>query len=269
MNQFKQWVFETLEVSEEKNSLSWYTDVFLMSLIILNVVAFILETVESFHQWSPDFFLYFEYFSVFIFTIEYILRIWTGNLNEGYEKPVLGNIKFAFTPLALIDLLAILPFYLPLLGVDFRFLRILRIFRLFRLFKIARYVQALDVLRQVFLKQKEELIVSLILLGFLLVFTSSIMYFAEHEAQPQHFSSIPATMWWGIATISTVGYGDIYPITNVGRTLAGVVVILGIAMLALPTGILATGFIDHINEKKIKDDPANFCPHCGKKIHKF
>lgn len=265
---FKQWIHETLEVSSDKRSLSWYTDLFLMTLILLNVFAFILETVEGIYSLSPEFFLYFEYFSVLIFTIEYVFRIWTGNLNEGFERPVIGNIRYAFTPMALIDLLAILPFYLPLLGVDLRFLRILRVFRLFRLFKIARYVHAIDVLKQVFLKQKEELVVSLILLGFLLLFTSSIMFFAEHDAQPDQFSSIPATMWWGIATISTVGYGDMYPITTAGRMLAGVVVILGIAMLALPTGILATGFIAHINDRKERKESSNFCPHCGERLPK-
>ena len=266
MKQLKLWVFEVLEVSDEKGNLSWMVDFFLMLLIGLNVFAFVLETVDSVHSLSPKFFLYFEYFSVIIFTIEYILRLWTANLKAGFESPISGRVKFAFTPLALIDLLAILPFYLPLLGLDLRFLRILRMFRLFRLLKFARYVAALEVLGNVIKKQKEALIMSLVLLFFLLLFTSSMMYFIEQDAQPDSFSSIPATMWWGIATITTVGYGDVYPITDMGRTLAGFIVIIGIGMIALPTGILVSGFMEHIEKEKEASKEYNYCPHCGEKL---
>ena len=262
----KRWIFEALEVSDEKGNLSWYVDFFLMMLIGLNVFAFILETVDSIFALAPNFFIYFEYFSVVVFTIEYILRIWTANLHEKYANPLSGRVKFAFTPLALIDLLAILPFYLPLLGVDLRFLRILRMFRLFRLLKFARYVAALEILGNVIKRQKEALIMSLVLLFFLLLFTSSMMYFVEHEAQPDSFSSIPSTMWWGIATITTVGYGDVYPITDLGKTLAGIIVIIGIGMIALPTGILVSGFMEHIEDEKASSKPFRFCPHCGESL---
>ncbi len=272
MKELKLWVFEVLEVSDEKGNLSWIVDFFLMMLIGLNVFAFILETVDSIYIKSPVFFLYFEYFSVVIFTLEYILRIWTANLKEGFQSAIVGRIKFSFTPLAMIDLLAILPFYLPLLGLDLRFLRILRMFRLFRLLKFARYVAALDVLANVIKKQKEALLMSLLLLFFLLLFTSSMMYFIEHEAQPDNFSSIPATMWWGIATITTVGYGDVYPITDLGRTMAGFIVIIGIGMIALPTGILVSGFMEHVDEENDeeneKENSYNYCPHCGEKLEK-
>jgi len=266
MKQFKYWVYEVLEVSDEKGNLSWYVDFFLMMLIGLNVFAFILETVDKINNISPEFFLYFEYFSVVVFTIEYILRLWTADINPKYSSPVIGRINFAFTPLAMIDLLAILPFYLPLFGLDLRFLRILRMFRLFRLLKFARYVAALEVLGNVIKGQKEALIMSLVLLFFLLLFTSSAMYFVEHEAQPESFSSIPATMWWGIATITTVGYGDVYPITDLGRTMAGIIVIIGIGMIALPTGILVSGFMEHLEEKKQEKKGFNYCPHCGEKL---
>ncbi len=266
MMSLKKWLYEVLEVSDEKGNLSWYVDFFLMMLIGLNVLAFILETVDKIYNISPGFFIYFEYFSVCVFTLEYIFRIWTADLNPRFPKPVLGRIKFAATPLAIIDLLAILPFYLPLLGLDLRFLRILRMFRLFRLLKFARYVAALEILGDVVKRQKEALIMSLILLFFLLLFTSSAMYFVEHETQPDAFSSIPATMWWGIATITTVGYGDVYPITDLGRTLAGFIVIIGIGMIALPTGILVSGFMEHLDEEKEKAKGYNYCPHCGEKL---
>lgn len=266
MQQLKWWIYEALEVSDEKGNLSWYVDFFLMMLIGLNVLAFVLETVDRINDISPAFFLYFEYFSVVVFTIEYILRIWTADINPKYSNVLTGRIKFAFTPLAMIDLLAILPFYLPLLGIDLRFLRILRMFRLFRLLKFARYIEALEVLGNVVKRQKESLIMSLVLLFFLLLFTSSAMYFVEHETQPDAFSSIPATMWWGIATITTVGYGDVYPLTDLGRTLAGVIVILGIGMIALPTGILVSGFMEHLEEARQEEKGIKFCPHCGEKL---
>lgn len=266
MNTFKLWIYEVLEVSDEKGNLSWIVDFFLMMLIGLNVFAFILETVDWVYELSPAFFIYFEYFSVAVFTVEYVFRLWTSDLKPGFQTPFIGRIKFAGTPLAVIDLLAILPFYLPLLGVDLRFLRILRMFRLFRLLKFARYVAALDILGKVIKKQKESLIMSLVLLFFLLLFTSSVMYFIEHEAQPDAFSSIPATMWWGIATITTVGYGDVYPITDLGRTLAGGIVIIGIGMIALPTGILVSGFMEQIDEQKEEQKSYKYCPHCGEQL---
>lgn len=265
MQKFKRRVFEILEVSDDKGDISWVIDFFLMMLIGLNVLAFILETVESIYALSPTFFLYFEYFSVLIFTVEYIMRIWTADLKEGYENPILGRVKFSLSPLALIDLLAILPFYLPLMGVDLRFLRILRMFRLLRLLKFARYIAALEVMGDVMKRQKEALIMSVVLLFFLLLFSSSMMYFVENEAQPERFSSIPATMWWGIATITTVGYGDLYPITNFGKAIAGIIVIIGIGMIALPTGILVSGFMDYFNQNKEEAD-YNYCPHCGESL---
>jgi voltage-gated potassium channel len=266
MKIFKLWIYEVLEVSEEKGNLSWMVDFFLMMLIGLNVFAFILETVDKIYLLSPAFFIYFEYFSVAVFTLEYGFRLWTADLKQGFHSPLSGRVRFALTPMALIDLLAILPFYLPLLGIDLRFLRVLRMFRLFRLLKLARYVSALNVLGMVVKKQKESLIMSLILLFFLLLLTSSIMYFIEHEAQPVAFSSIPATMWWGIATITTVGYGDVYPITDFGKSLAGIFVIIGIGMIALPTGILVSGYMEQIEKKKTQEKEYRFCPHCGEKL---
>lgn len=266
MSRIKYRIFEALEVSDEKATISWYVDFFLMTLIGLNVLAFILETVDKIYQRSPSFFQYFEYVSVFIFTIEYILRIWTCNYKAGFEKPLTGRIKFVFTPLALVDLLAILPFYLPFLGLDLRFLRMLRMFRLFRLLKFARYIAAMEVLYRVLIKQKESLIMSLILLCFLLLLTSSMMYYIEGDVQPEAFSSIPATMWWGVATITTVGYGDVYPITDSGRMLAGLIVIIGVGMIALPTGILVSGFMEQLQEDRESANPCNYCPNCGHKL---
>jgi len=253
-----------LTVSDEKGSVSWYFDVVLVTLILLNVVAIVLESVDSIRRPYQELFDLFELLSVIFFTMEYILRLWVANEQEEYSTPIWGNLKYAASLLAVIDLLAILPFYLPLIGLDLRFLRILRLFRLFRLFKIARYVKALSLMNGVFKEKKEELLISFVFTLFMLLITSSLMYYIENEAQPDKFSSIPQTMWWAIATLTTVGYGDVYPVTGLGKFLGGVIAILGIGIFALPTGILASGFSEHLAKSKL--EAKELCPHCGEPL---
>lgn len=257
----KKRTYEILNVSKEKGDLSWWVDMLLITLISLNALALILETVQSIYEDYAVFFYYFELVSVLIFSIEYVLRIWSVNEAPEYRKPFAGNLRYALTPLALIDLLAVLPFYLPLLGFDFRIARTLRLFRLLRLFKISRYTKALRHISKVFQDKQEELGISLTFTTLLLLLASTLMYYAEHETQPEAFSSIPETMWWGIATLTTVGYGDVYPVTAIGKLLGGVIAVIGIGLFALPTGILASGFSEELS----KDD-ASACPHCGEAL---
>lgn len=256
----KKQVYYLLSVSRKPGDLSWFFDFFIISLIILNVVAIVLESIEPLRQNHSSLFFYFELFSVVVFTIEYLLRIWTANCIPEFKEKITGNIKYALTPLAIIDLLAFIPFYLPFIGLDLRVLRMLRILRIFRLFKVARYVEALSFINRVIKKKKEELIISLIFTLFLLLIASTLMYYVENKMQPEIFSSIPETMWWGIATLTTVGYGDIYPITPLGQLLGGIIAVIGIGLFALPTGILASGFSDEISQKKHHDE---CCPSCG------
>jgi len=258
----KKRLYHLMNTSKKPGDPGWHLDMFIITLILLNVVAIVLESVAPIRARFQWHFMQFELFSVVIFSVEYILRIWTANLNPKFGKPFSGNIKYALTPMAIIDLMAILPFYLTILGVDLRLLRILRVLRIFRLFKIARYVEALNFITKVFRKKKEELVISLIFTGFLLLFASTLMYNVEHEAQPDKFSSIPTTMWWGIATLTTVGYGDIFPITPIGQFLGGVIAIIGIGLFALPTGILASGFSEEISKRKNQEE---YCPTCGQK----
>lgn len=256
----KERIYKILTVSEKTGDLSWFFDIFIITLISLNVLVIVLESIAPLKARYENGFYYFEIFSVIIFSIEYILRVWTANVNPAYRKPFTGNLRYAFTPLAIIDLLAVLPFYLPFVGVDLRLLRMLRLFRLFRLFKIARYIKALSLINRVVKEKKEELTISIVFTFFMLLITSTLMYYVENEAQPENFSSIPATMWWGIATLTTVGYGDVYPITGLGKLLGGGIAIIGIGLFALPTGILASGFSEELSKDKQK---SNFCSHCG------
>jgi len=251
----KKRVFETLEKGVGDDKLSKRFDIFIMTLIIINVVLVILETVDSIYLNYEYWFNLIEIISVVIFSIEYLARLWTANLMEKYQHPFWGRLRYLFSWVALIDLFAILPFYLPLLfAMDGRFVRVLRIFRLVRLFKMGRYSTAFGLITKVFKTRKEELIISLTFLLVMLIFASSMMYYIEHEAQPESFSSIPETMWWGVATLTTVGYGDVYPITAMGRFLGAIIAILGVGLFALPAGIIASGFESELSKKRKHED---------------
>ena len=222
-----------------------------MILIVLNVFAVITETVQSIQARYERVFYYFELFTIIVFSIEYLVRLWTCTVIEKYRHPVWGRLKYMFSIEALIDLLAILPFYLPLfLDMDARLLRVLRLFRLMRIFKLGRYFVAFQMIVAVIKKRKEELLITFTLLVVMLILASSLMYYIEHEAQPDVFTSIPATMWWGIATLTTVGYGDVYPVTGLGKLLGSVIAILGIGVFALPTGIIASSFERELSERE-------------------
>lgn len=260
----KKRIFEILEIALAGDLLSTIFDVFIMTLISLNVIAVVLETVESLSSQYMLLFRIFEVFSVAVFTIEYLLRLWTCTTNDRFKSPVKGRIRFAVTPLVLVDLMAILPFYIPMvIPLDLRFIRAVRLFRLFRLFKMGRYSESLKSFGNVLRAKKEELAITVFVILILLVLASSLMYFVEHEAQPEVFSNIPTAMWWGVATLTTVGYGDVYPITPIGKFFGAIIAILGIGMFALPAGILASGFAEEIRGKRGK---RRICPHCGKDI---
>ena len=235
-------------------------NIFIIILIILNVISVMIETVPSIYQGNEDLFYYFDVFSVTAFTIEYILRVWSSDHEPQYRHPVWGRLKYMVSPGALIDLLAILPFYIARsLGIDLRVLRILRLMRFFRLFRLTAYMRAARLVTNVFRTRINELLLSLVLTLFLIIIASCLVFFAEHEAQPDKFKSIPATIWWAVVTLTTVGYGDIYPITTLGKVFSATILLAGVAMLALPAGIITSGFLEEL----AKDKRGNKCPHCG------
>ncbi|MDD1702090.1 MAG: ion transporter [Methanoregula sp.] len=230
-------------------------------LILTNIAIVVIESVQSLDAEFGTFFEWIDAVSVLIFTVEYALRIWTCTLNPTFRSPFTGRLRFAATPMAIVDLLAFLPFYIPLIiPVDLRVLRMLRLLRLLRILKIGRYSDALKTFQRVLVKKKEEILLALFILFIVLIMSSSLMYTAEHDTQPDKFPDIPHAMWWGIVTLATVGYGDVYPITPLGQLLGGVVLIIGIGVFALPAGIFASGFVDVINEKH---ERGYVCPYCG------
>lgn len=239
--------------------------VFIITLIFLNVFAVILETVEGIFSRCTMAFKAFDAFSVFVFTAEYLLRLWTCTSDKRFRGALKGRLRFAATPFALVDLMAILPFYVPMfLPLDLRVIRALRLFRLLRILKMGRYSESLRMMGNVLREEKEALLVTVFGVSILLVIASSLMYFIENAAQPDLFSSIPAAIWWGVATVTTVGYGDMYPITPLGRFLGAIIAILGIGAIAIPAGIVTTGFAKEIQKRHGKK---SMCPHCGKDIH--
>lgn len=256
-------IYHLLQPHEGAHIKGKWVDIVLTGLIVLNVVVLILETVPAFHNQYHHFFWDFELFSVGVFTVEYFVRLWSIVECPEYRHPVWGRLRYSFTPIAIFDLLAVLPFYLPLIHADLMFLRSVRFFRLLRIFKVTRYVHAMHYITDVIRDKAEELLISFTFMLFMLIVLSGIMYNIEHAAQPDKFSSIPQTMWWAIITLTTVGYGDIYPITSLGKIFASITAVTGLGMFAIPTAILVSGF----NEKmgKHKHHP-HYCPHCGKKL---
>jgi voltage-gated potassium channel len=242
----------------------WFT-LALISLISLNALAILLHTVPKINAGYSRLFLDFEVFSVVLFTIEYAVRLWVCVEDERYRHPVRGRLRYALTAPALIHLLAILPFYLSHFNADLSLIRLLRLFQMVRLFRLTRYSRALTVIREVLVERKEELVLSVLFILFVLLISSSVMYYLEHDGNPRDFSSIPATLWWGVATMTTVGYGDVVPQTPWGKVIGGIVALTGVGLVALPTGILASGFAQAMSRNR--GTKRHVCPHCGREFH--
>jgi len=260
--ELRRYVYKLLEPEPDDRGVEKVVNVALSTLIALNVAAVIAETVPEVRAEYAGQFLAFERFSVAVFTLEVLGRLWSCTAVPRYAG-IGGRLRFLGAPLTVVDVLAILPFYLPwLLPMDTRALRALRLVRLLRILKLARHMEALRELGQLFRAKREELTITAILGFILLLSASSTMYFIEHDAQPEQFSSIPASMWWGVVTLTTVGYGDVYPITPLGRVAGAFVQVIGVGLFALPAGILAGGFSEILERRRAH----RVCPHCGRTI---
>lgn len=265
-NRFKQRVFVLLDGRHTGDRLSLGTNVFIMGLIVLNVGSYIAGTVAWVDARYGWYIFAFDVFCVAVFTLEYLLRVWCCTVDERYADPIRGRLRFMISPYALIDLFAIAPFYLPVVIGDHGAARMLRIFRLFRLLKITRYSKSTTLITDVFRRKGRELAITGLVMSIWLVFVSTLMYYAERAAQPEVFSSVPAAIYWGIITLTTVGYGDVVPVTPVGRALGAMIALLGIAIFALPAGIFASGFAEAIAERR---RGTQYCPHCGEEVRQL
>ncbi len=248
---------------EDGSRASRLFDQTIFTLIGFTSLAIVLETIAPIAEVAQGAFEVFEVITVAVFSVEYILRVWSCTEDPEYAHPLWGRLRFAVQPLTLVDLLAILPFYVPLAGID---LRIARVLRLLRLLKLTRYSESMSIIGDV-LRSRREALISTLFVGFvLLLFASAMMYLAEREAQPEGFSSIPAAMWWGMVTLTTVGYGDLFPVTPLGRGLGAAVALLGIGLFALPAGILGSAFVEELDRRRSPEPENPTCPHCGKSL---
>ena len=243
-------VYMLLENDDTRNPWGRRLQFGLILLILVNVLCVIFESEPGIYRDYAPMFAVIEIVSVLIFTVEFLLRVWSAPENPAWRRMKAGRarLRYLLTPMAVIDLISILPFWLQFItGID---LRVLRALRLLRVFKLTRYAPVVKLFLDVLKEEAESILAALFLLLVLMMVSSSLMFLAEHEAQPDSFSTIPKTMWWAVVTLTTVGYGDAVPITTAGKIIAGVSTILGVGMVALPTGILLAGLQDQVHRRR-------------------
>lgn len=235
----KKYIKSIIEIND--NKYSRYFSIFIQSLILISIIAFSIETIPDLKPKMRSILRVFEYFCVTIFTAEYLLRIYVAD----------RKLKFIFSFFGIIDLLAILPFYLSF-GFDLRSLRALRFLRLFRVFKLIRYNSAMNHFIRAIKSVKEEIYLFIIITVILMYFSAVGIYYFENEAQPEHFSSIFDSLWWAIITLTTVGYGDVYPVTVGGKVFTGFILLIGLGIVAIPTGIISSALTKSVDNKTKK-----------------
>jgi voltage-gated potassium channel len=268
----KMRLYQILEPAKPGDRASFLFDAFITIVILISIIVMVFATIPGLLDGHHLLFVVLFTFSMIVFSIEYPLRLWACTADPRYSSTVFGRLKWAVTPFAIIDLLAVLPFYLEVfVGINVTGLVVLRVFRLF---KLVRYSDSINLILRVVKEQRNTLFTAYAVLFIVLIAASTLMFEIENPAQPDHFSSIPATMWWGIVTLTTVGYGDIVPITPAGRFLGGVITLIGIGIFALPAGILASGFTGELEKKMEAEEEAMrekrhavyLCPHCHNEI---
>lgn len=267
MASLRRKIHEVLEPGEQASTWERWVDALVIVLILVSVVVVVLESMPEMVAWDAGLRVV-EAGIVYFFTVEYLLRLWTAPEARRYGAGWRGRLRYACSTMALIDLAAIVPFYLdPLAAGNAVVFRLLRIFRLIRVLKLGRYHDSFSMLIRVVRLRRAELVASLVLVLCLVVIASTMMYAVEHDAQPKAFASIPASLWWGIVTMTTVGYGDVYPVTPAGRVIAGISVLLSVGLFALPAGLLASGFSEELDRRRARKQEGakeRCCPHCGK-----
>lgn len=251
MYKIKKRVFDIIQIGNRKDFISSAFDFFIVVMIVLNLFVTLFQTFDEAAPYEPVLDVI-EPVTIVIFTIEYILRVWTADLlfpNKTYGRAILA---FVCSLYGLIDFLTFFPYYLPIMfpmgAVAFRMFRVIRIFRLFRV--NAQY-DAFNVIISVLNDKKNQIISSVCMILIFMVAASLCMYSLEHEAQPEQFANAFSGIWWSVSTLLTVGYGDIYPVTTVGKVMAIVISFLGVGMVAIPTGIISAGFVEQYTKLRM------------------
>lgn len=246
----KKKIFDIIQIGDKSNFASRCFDIFLVVVILSNITVLLLETFEELRPYFT-FFRYVEYITTAIFLIEYILRIWTANYLYPNEKPGKARLHFLLSYDGIVDLLTIIPAFFLTGFIAFRMLRVVRIFHLFRL--NAQY-DSFNVITSVIKERRNQLFSSLFIILILMLSSSLCMYSAEHAAQPEVFKNAFSGIWWAVSTILTVGYGDITPITVLGKVMAIVIAFLGVGVVAIPTGIISAGFVEQYTKNQSLSD---------------
>lgn len=247
----KKRIFDIIQIGKRDDFVSRAFDLFIVAAIFANIAVLFLETFDSLSGYSGVLHVI-EIITVIIFGIEYLLRIWTAEYlypNKGKVKAVL---RFLVSFDGIVDLCTILPFFF-LSG--FVALRMLRVVRILHLFRINAYYDSINVITSVLKEKRNQLISSIFIILVLMMASSLCMYSAEHEAQPEVFRNAFSGIWWGMSTILTIGYGDIYPVTILGRTMAIVIACLGVGVVAIPTGIISAGFVERYTQMQNQSKP--------------
>ncbi|MBR2793993.1 MAG: ion transporter [Solobacterium sp.] len=247
----KREIFEIIQIgSPTNNSKSYQFDVFLSVVIVLNIIVLFLQTFEELSFMEPVL-RAIEIFTIIIFIIEYVLRLWTSDLLYPEKSKIDAALTFIFSMDGIIELCTILPFFFLSGFVVFRMLRVVRIFRLFR---INNSLDSFNVITSVIYEKRSQLACSFFIIFVLMLASSLSLYSVEHDAQPEAFRNALSGIWWSVSALLTVGYGDIYPITLVGKTLGILISFLGVCAVAIPTGIISAGFVEQIRKSEIDPD---------------
>lgn len=257
----QQRIFEILESPKPEDATSRTVNRLLAALILANIAAVILESVGTLYEKYNGTFQFLEGMSLGIFVIEYVSRVWVAPLCAKFESPIVGRLKYICSPLALVDLAAILPPLLTGFTSDFRFLRAVRVLRMLRIWKLTRYSRSLQIVRSVVAETSNQLVAVAAILVVIVIVSAGLMYVVEHPAQPERFSSVFASMWWTLETLTMITYDDMAPITPIGKLLGVMIGLVGIGMFAMPAGILASAFIDQL--KRRPQEKLRCCPKCG------
>lgn len=249
MHNIKSKTADILHSNNNNSKIGLIINISLVALIIISVLVIILESIQPLQNKYGHIFFFIEAFSVIIFTIEYLLRLWScTGVDKKHNSNFKARIYYMITPMAIIDLLAILPFYLAaFLPMDLLFLRIVR---LLRVLKLTRYSQEIKIIFDVLKKEKGAFVSIFFMVLIIIVVISGAIYIIEKDVQPEVYGSIPDAMWWAIVTLTTVGFGDATPITPLGKLLGAFVTITGVLVIALPAGILASGFAEQLKHRK-------------------
>jgi voltage-gated potassium channel len=233
-----------------------------LGVIVAAVSVLIVGTVPSIEARWGRALRAFDVVVGLLFLLEYLARLWTAPVGPRYRDGWRGRLRYARSPLALLDLVAVIALLVPHLPIDLRQARLARLFALLRIGKLGRFGRSVSMAMHMIRSRRDDLLVAFAGLAFVLLIGSTLMYFVEHEAQPDKFSSIPETLWWGVVTLTTVGYGDVYPVTVLGRILGGLFAVLGIASFALPTAILGAAFMEELQRSR-EQWASSRCPTCG------